>query len=95
MKEESVELENMKLILAESWGLKDYVKSGNLYSVCSTWVVQANYSHHSRYWLAVPGLSDTGQGGPGPPGKLQEVPRPQGGQEPGRRAAGMGIGGGG
>ena len=49
-------MDKMKVIQAESWGLKEYVKSGNLYSVRSTWEVRAymlrvagNYSHHSRY----------------------------------------------
>ena len=56
LKSESANMDKMKVIQAESWGLKEYVKSGNLYSVRSTWELRAymlkvagNYSHHSRY----------------------------------------------
>ena len=62
LKEESVNMEKMKVIRADEWGLKEYVRTGHLYSVRSTWEVRAymlrvagNYSHHSRYlatgWL--------------------------------------------
>ena len=62
LQEDSVNMEKMKIIRSEKWGLKDYVVAGNLYSVRSTWEVRAymlrvagNYSHHSRYlatgWL--------------------------------------------
>ena len=56
LKSESANMDKMKVIQAESWGLKEYVKSVNLYSVRSTWELRAymlkvagNYSHHSRY----------------------------------------------
>ena len=62
LKEESENMEKMKVIRSEVWGLKEYVRTGHLYSVRSTWEVRAfmlrvagNYSHHSRYlatgWL--------------------------------------------
>ena len=62
LKEESVNMEKMKVIRADVWGLKEYVRTGHMYSVRSTWEVRAymlrvagNYSHHSRYlatgWL--------------------------------------------
>ena len=62
MKEETFEMIKMRKIREEAWGIKDYVKSGNLYSVRSTWNVQSymldvagNYSHHTKYeatgWL--------------------------------------------
>ena len=62
LQEDSVNMEKMKVIRSEKWGLKDYVATGTVYSVRSTWEVRAymlrvagNYSHHSRYlatgWL--------------------------------------------
>ena len=62
LKEESVNMEKMKVIRADVWGLKEYVRTGHMYSVRSTWEVRAymlrvagNYSHHSKYlatgWL--------------------------------------------
>ena len=62
MKEESQNMEKMKVILSDGWGMKEYVRTGHLHSVRSTWEVRAymlrvagNYSHHSRYlatgWL--------------------------------------------
>ena len=62
LKEGSVNKEKMKRISCDQWGMKEYVRTGNLYSVRSTWEARAymlrvagNYSHHSRYlatgWL--------------------------------------------
>ena len=56
MKDETENMEKMKTIREEKWGQKEYVKTGNLYSVRNTWEVQAymlkvagNYSHQQRY----------------------------------------------
>ena len=60
--EESENMEKMKVMRSEDWGMKEYVRTGHLYSVQSTWQVRAymlrvadNYSHHFRYlaisWL--------------------------------------------
>ena len=62
MKDETSEMQKMRRIRDEDWGLKDYVKNGSLYSVRSTWEVRSymldvagNYSHHHKYessgWL--------------------------------------------
>ena len=56
MKMESQDMQKMKRIVVEDWGQKDYVKSGTLHSVWSTWKVRAymldvagNFSHHRKY----------------------------------------------
>ena len=56
MKTETCEMEKMRKIRAEDWGLKDYVKNGSLWSVQKTWEARAymlhvagNYSHSRRY----------------------------------------------
>ena len=62
MKRETNEMPNMRKIRAKQWGCKEYVKSGTLHSVRSTWEarsymlrVAGNYAHHGRYratgWL--------------------------------------------
>ena len=62
MKSETIGNPKMRRIREDAWGMKDYAKLGNLYTVRSTWEVRAfmlrvagNYSHHTRYqatgWL--------------------------------------------
>ena len=62
MKSETTEFGKMRKIRAETWGVKEYVKSGSLYSVRSIWEMRSymldvagNYSHHKKYestgWL--------------------------------------------
>ena len=56
MKTECVNMQKMNKISAEDWGLKEYVKSGSLWSVRKTWEarsfmlhVAGNYSHNRKY----------------------------------------------
>ena len=56
MKTECGNMQKMSKISAEDWGLKDYVKSGSLWSVRKTWEarsfmlhVAGNYSHNRKY----------------------------------------------
>ena len=56
MKTETSDMEKMKKIRAEVWGLKEYVKNGSLWSVQKTWEARAymlhvagNYSHNRKY----------------------------------------------
>jgi hypothetical protein len=62
MKTDTVDSTKMRNIRKDTWGIKEYVKNGNLYTVRSTWEIRAfmlrvagNYSHHSKYlatgWL--------------------------------------------
>ena len=56
MKTETSDMEKMRIIRAEEWGLKDYVQNGSLWSVRKTWEARAftlhvadNYSHNNKY----------------------------------------------
>ena len=56
MKTETTDMEKMRVIRAEEWGIKDYVKNGSLWSVRKTWEARAfmlhvagNYSHNNKY----------------------------------------------
>ena len=56
MKNDTSEMEKMRRVRADDWGLKEYVKTGTLHSVRSTWEVRCymlhvagNYSHHRKF----------------------------------------------
>ena len=56
MKNETKEMEKMRIIREEDWGVKDYVKNGSLWSVRKTWEARAymlhvagNYTHSRKY----------------------------------------------
>ena len=56
MKRECSDMKKMKKIVSEDWGIKEYVKTGTLWSVRKTWEARAfmlhvagNYSHNKRY----------------------------------------------
>ena len=56
LKCETQDMQKMRKIRVEKWGQKEYVKSGTLYSVRSTWKVRSymldvagNFSHHRKY----------------------------------------------
>ena len=56
MKNETKEMEKMRVIRQEDWGVKDYVKNGSLWSVRKTWEARAymlhvagNYMHSRKY----------------------------------------------
>ena len=56
MKTETAEMEKMRRIRAEEWGLKEYVQNASLWNVQKTWEARAymlhvagNYTHSRRY----------------------------------------------
>ena len=56
MKTETMEMEKMRTIREEDWGLKDYVSKSNLWSIRKMWEARAymlhvagNYSHSRKY----------------------------------------------
>ena len=56
IKTECSDMQKMRKIRSEDWGLKDYVRTGNFWSVRKTWEARAfmlhvagNYSHSRKY----------------------------------------------